>query len=213
MTLLADPDLLNNHGLVRAQNGALSVALIDRLRRGAPVVLDATLHGYTVPELWSALLRAPLVYPMLQLALLAALWALAGSGRFGAPRRDFDLATRPPVSSGAIPERSFSDGPLGSGRQVLVENTVELLHRGGHSAHMLLRYWHTTVRDLAHLNRLAGEEHAVRLRALGLALHRTDDLNAVDADVASAAARRLDARAIARLAKRIHGLRPRPIQS
>lgn len=193
IVVLAEPDLFDNFGFVQGDNAAIGVSLVLRLAAGRPIVFDASLHGYTVPELWASLLEPPLLFPVLQLLLMGALWAWSGARRFGAP------ALEPP--------------PLGAGRHVLVENTVELLHQGGHAAHMLGRYWQTTVRDMARQLRLPGEQHPARLRAVGVALNRPDAVAALDADVVDAAARRLDARALFRLVRRINVLRAAALAS
>src|SRR5204862_4422115 len=46
--VLADPDVISNHGLARSGNAALAVAMIKRLRSTTgSVVFDETIHGYT----------------------------------------------------------------------------------------------------------------------------------------------------------------------
>ena len=45
--VLSDPDVISNHGLARAGNAALAVAMIKRLRSGSgSVVFDETVHGF-----------------------------------------------------------------------------------------------------------------------------------------------------------------------
>ena len=123
LVVIADPDLLANHGLGRGENAALVVALLAPLLPAAgPVVMDETLHGFEeVPSVWRELLRPPLVLTTAQALLvgLAALWS--GSARFGRPRPE------PP--------------PLAAGKRMLLDNTADLLRHGGHLSHALRAYW------------------------------------------------------------------------
>jgi hypothetical protein len=120
--LLADPDLIQNHGLGAGENAALAVALIDRIAEpGEILVVDETLHGHgTAPHVFGALGRFPLVLALLQAALLIGVLCWIASRRFGAPLPE------PPA--------------LRPGRVALVESTAGLLLHGGHSASTLRRY-------------------------------------------------------------------------
>lgn len=129
--VLADPDVLNNFGLHTADNARFAVELIDRLRRGGPVVLDETMHGYAQqPSLLRTLLRFPLVLATMQVLVCALLVVWAAMVRFG-PRRE-----APP--------------PIAPGKDFLVRNTAALLHYGGHHAHALRRYLQLTVAAVRH---------------------------------------------------------------
>lgn len=131
LLLIADPDLLSNHGLGRGENAALVVAALARLLpEGAPVVVDETLHGFEeVPSVWRELLRLPLALAVAQALLvgMAALWS--GSARFGRPR----------------PEAP----PLAAGKRILLDNTADLLRHGGHLAHALRAYWRNALDSVA----------------------------------------------------------------
>jgi hypothetical protein len=187
--LFAEPDLFANFGLVRAGNATAAVAALDALRGDGPVVFDARVHGYDVPLLWPSLFEPPLVFATVQLVLLGLMAVAAGLPRFGA----------------AVPEAPA----LSAGRRALVENTVRLLHGGGHAAYTLGRYWQAVARDLGQRLRVPGEDHAARVRGLVAVSATPAELRALDADVADAVARRLDPRSILRLARRIAALRAR----
>jgi len=73
--VLADPDVIANHGLARDGNAALAVAVIGRLRAGnGGVVFDETVHGYVAKPAnpFMLLFRFPFVVATAQ-GLLAAL--------------------------------------------------------------------------------------------------------------------------------------------
>jgi hypothetical protein len=130
LVVVADPDLVASHGLGRGDNALLAAALVERLRGQGTVVWDETLHGFEVtPSLFRELLRFPLVAATLQatLAALALVWA--GARRFGRP------APQPPQAAG--------------GKDVLVENTAELLRHGGHVAHAVGACWRNAVEAAA----------------------------------------------------------------
>ncbi len=149
--VLADPDLVATHGLVRGENAALAVEIVEFLRAGRPVVVDETLHGQErPPDVWRELLAWPLVLVVVSAGLAAALGLWAGIGRFGAP---------PPPAP-----------PVPAGKRFLVEHTADLLEQGGHTAEALARYLDTTVAEVAKgthvpagLGAAAREEWLVRI--------------------------------------------------
>ncbi len=191
MWVLADPDLLANHGIGRADNGVELLPLVAELRGDGPVVFEESLHGYRSPALWQTLTVPPLLYPVLHIVLLAAIWLWTGVRRFGAPAPDV-------VQSAG-------------GRRVLIENTAQLVHRGGHTAYMLGRYWQAVVRDTTAQLRLAGEDHPARLRSLSASIRggaAVEPIHTLEREVQAAQA---DARPpplrLALLAGRIHRFR------
>jgi hypothetical protein len=130
--VLSDPDVIANHGLARAGNAALAVAIIKQLRSGSgSVVFDETIHGFvTVPANPLRLLfQFPFVMATLQGALALALLLWATLGRFGAPQ------PAPP--------------PLSAGRAGLLANIAKLVEFTGHHEVMIRRYVLETVRDVA----------------------------------------------------------------
>jgi len=130
LLVLADPDVIENHGLGVADHAALALDAVERVRpAGQTVVVDETLHGHErVPSLWRELFTFPLALAVLQgaLALAALIWS--GLGRFGAP------LPAPP--------------PFASGKTVLIDNTAALMRSAGHSAYALGRYFEAAVADV-----------------------------------------------------------------
>jgi hypothetical protein len=135
--VLADPDVLANHG-PGGRERRTGAAALEGLGAGeVPVVIDETLHGLDLqPSIARELFRFPLVLATTQALLVAALAVWAGLVRFGRPR--------PP------------EALLAPGKEFLVENTAALLRHGGHVAHALGAYL-----------RAAKDEVARRLRPPG----------------------------------------------
>lgn len=129
--LISDPDLFNNMGLLEGDNAAFTLALLEHIAGDRALIIDETLHGYTIVEgVWPRLFEFPLVLTTAQVGLVLLLVVLAGVRRFGPPHAD-TLA-------------------LGRGRAVLISNTARLLWYGGHSAGVLDQYWQATVRAVRH---------------------------------------------------------------
>jgi len=174
--VLADPDIIENHGLTKGRNADFALALLDGLRDGdGRVVFDETIHGMVnvVESPFRALFAFPYVIVVL-LGLAAAgllLWATAS--RFGKPR------AAPPAFD------------LGKGR--LIGNTASLLDRAGHQAFVLRRYVLVTLRDAGRVfhapPQLGDEDLAAWLDAIGKA--RRIDAHAVDILARSRADRHL----------------------
>jgi len=131
LTVLADPDVLNNFGLRTAENARFAIELIDELRHDGPVVIDETMHGYAQqPSLVRTLFRFPLVLATLQVLVCAVLAVWAAMVRFGPIR-----AAAPPIAPG---------------KDFLIRNTAALLHYGGHHTHALNRYLQLTTQAVRH---------------------------------------------------------------
>ena len=129
--VLTDPDVLNNHGLRHPENALFTVNLIERLRRGGPVVVDEVIHGYAQqPSLFRTLFRFPLVLATMQVLICALLVIWAAMVRFG-PKK-----AAPP--------------PIAPGKDFLIQNTAALLHYGGHHADALHRYLIQSVNAVKH---------------------------------------------------------------
>jgi hypothetical protein len=130
VVVLADPDIIANHGLGRAENAALALHAIGAA--GSPaktLVIDETLHGHeAAPSLWRELFHFPLVLALLQGVLAVGVLVAAGMLRFGAP---------------------LLDGPaIEPGKGVLIDNTASLLGVGGHAAVVLERYLERTLHEV-----------------------------------------------------------------
>lgn len=136
--VLADPDVLSNHGIGKGDNVAFTLALLRVLRgayresSGAPVVFDETVHGFRAAQknLMSLLFRFPFVVVTALLCASAALLILAGTGRFGAPK----------------PPRPVLD----FGKARLIANGAHLLDYAGHHDEVLRRYVRMSIRSAAH---------------------------------------------------------------
>jgi hypothetical protein len=193
--VVADPDLIANHGLGDGENAALALRAVDELlsEGGKEVVLDETLHGHvSTPSLWRELFEFPLSLATATVLFALALLLWAAMGRFGKP---------------LPPERA-----LGAGKGFLIDNTAELTRYGGHAAHALERYLHAAVQEVARASHAPAHLGPAELREWLLrAAHARkveSDLVALEREVAEVAAAppkapRLAARALA-TAGRIH---------
>lgn len=190
--VLSDPDVISNHGLARAGNAALAVALIERLRSGSGnVVFDETIHGFANATANPLLLlfRFPFVMATIQAMIAIALLLWATFGRFGTPQ--------------PAPQA------ISAGRQGLLENVAKLIEFTGHQEVMVKRYVLETLRDVGR------ELHAPRglsTAALIGWLQRVSTARGVEVDgtaiVKEAAAledgRRYNPATLVRLARQIH---------
>jgi hypothetical protein len=190
--VLADPDVIANHGLARPGNAALAVALIKRLRGASgTVVFDETIHGYTAPaeNPFSLLFRFPFVIATVQGLIAVALLLWATLARFGAPQ------SAPP--------------PLSAGRAGLLQNMAKLIEFTGHQQVMIRRYVEETIRHVArqlHAPRaLVGNALVAWLKRVGGARGVTVDCGALmqQARELGAAGRR-DQASMVRLARDTH---------
>lgn len=130
--VLSDPDVIENHGLVRGDNATFVLRAIRRVGEGrlGPVIIDETHHGYVQPpQVFRALFAYPLVVAMLHVGLLIAFVAWAGTGRFGPPR---------PEKMGIRP-----------GKDVLIGNMAELLLVGRRSPEVLQKFFRNAVATVA----------------------------------------------------------------
>src|SRR5262245_11806963 len=130
--VLADPDLMQNHGIGQAGNAGFAVARINALRgRNGNVVFDETVHGYEAQggAPWRLLFEFPFVLVTLQGLIAVGLLLWATMGRFGAPL--------PPAPA------------LQSGKYGLIQNTAKLFEFAGYQVVMLQRYVQAVVRDVA----------------------------------------------------------------
>jgi hypothetical protein len=189
--VLADPDIIANHGLAREGNAALALALIKALRQGeGSVVFDETIHGIVVRPASPFLLlfRFPFVVATVQGLLAVALLLWSALGRFGAPQ------TAPPA--------------LSAGREGLLQNMAKLVEFTGHQDVIVRRYVQETVRDAAvalHAPReLSGAGLTAWLQRVGLARGVEIDCEAVLQQAAEAGIRRRSPTALVRLARDIH---------
>jgi hypothetical protein len=190
--VLADPDVIANHGIGQGENAALALAIVNRLRgRDGPVVFDETIHGYLAQSATplALLVQFPFVVATFMVAAALGLLLWATMARFGAPQN------APP--------------PLSAGRQGLLQNVAQLITFAGHQQVMVRRYVQETVRETArqlHAPRgLSGEPLARWLTRVGEARGVTVDCAAVIGEVEQLADRRRnDLGPLVRLAREIH---------
>jgi hypothetical protein len=127
--ILADPDVMQNHGLT--QNAAFAVALINALRGGdGNVVFDETVHGFTDrPSPFWLLFEFPFVLATALGTVAIALLLWATMGRFGVP-------LTPPQA-------------LQSGKTVLIGNTAKLFEFARYQPVIVKRYVYAIIGDVA----------------------------------------------------------------
>jgi hypothetical protein len=190
--VVADPTLLENHGIWRGDNASLALSLLDTLRGdGGPVVVDETSHGFElVPSVYRELFRRPLLWTTLHLLAIAALGVWAASGRFGKPL---------PAALG-----------MTEGKHVLLANAADLMELIGATPHALRRYLDATVGRMADaLHVPTGLTPAQRVEALAA---RSSPTRAQKLRATAAAVREelLEGRRrpeLVELAQRVHHLR------
>jgi len=130
MFVLADPDLVQNHGLLRGNNADLVLAVLAHVRGDGPIVFDETLHGDGARDgIWKRAGEFPHVLVPVHLLLLTALLAWIANGRHG-PALETASAT-------------------GASKEFLIANIAALLRRGGHHGHAVRRYARLRVRRVA----------------------------------------------------------------
>ena len=130
--VLADPDVIENHGLTKGANAAFAVALINKLRGDSgTVVFDETVHGYGYVAPPASPLKLLFTFPYVLataqglLAIGLLLWATVG--RFG------KAEPVPPA--------------LDAGKRGLILNVAELLGFAGHHEIVVQRYVQEALRD------------------------------------------------------------------
>jgi hypothetical protein len=163
--VLADPDVIANHGLAREGNAALAAAILQRLRgENGRIVFDETIHGYSARAAspFMLLFRFPFVLATVQGLLAVALLLWATLARFGAPQ------TAPP--------------PLSAGRAGLLQNMAKLIEFTGHQPVMVRRYVQETMRDVA---RQLHAPRGVSVDVLVGWLRRVGSARGVDVDCAA----------------------------
>ncbi len=185
--ILADPDLLSNHGLPRRDNATLAVRILELAREEGAVVIDETMHGHRrVETVWQELFHFPLVLAIAQALLAVALLLWAGVGRFGG------LVAPPP--------------PLPPGKRYLIDHTAELLRQGRHARVALGRYMAAALADAGRALHAPPGLQAEELAGWLDRARSRKDAAALEREVAEWSADAPSARAVA-LARRIHAWR------
>lgn len=133
--VLADPDLIANHGLHRGNNARLALGLIERLlpSSDATIHFDESLHGFAIVPSLPRLLLAP---PFLAATLLV-LGTIAV------------IVWRAAVGFGSYRPSNAGTPVFGSGHEILLRNAGRLLATGDHAAYIADRYGTATVEEAA----------------------------------------------------------------
>lgn len=153
VTVVTDPDLVNNHGLRRADNGAAMLALMDAIADGQDVefVFDEAVHGFVGPPgILAALVAPPLCWfsGYLLLAGGVVAWVLG---------RGFGPQSAPPET-------------LTGDSASLVLSAANLLHATGQPESTLRRYRQARERAVAqafHIRAESADDLRAALRRLG----------------------------------------------
>jgi hypothetical protein len=189
--VLADPDVLSNHGLEDPRNAAFAVALLGALRTGdGPVVFDEALNSAPAdgPNFINRLFKPPLLPGTLLTLVGAALLLWATMPRFG--------AADPPVPA------------LDSGKRGLIDNIAALVGFSGRRAAIAARFVDASVQDVArqlHAPRgLAGNELTAWFERVGRARGvKTEIAPRIDEANELALAKRTDSAELVSLARAI----------
>ncbi len=85
--ILADPDVIANHGIGHGENASFVLDMIEALRPvDGRVLIDETLHGFRrADSLWRTILSPPFLPTAIQAGLATVLLAWASAIRFGRP--------------------------------------------------------------------------------------------------------------------------------
>lgn len=89
--ILSDPDMINTFGLARLENAVFATRLVNYLRsyESEPILMDATLHGFSRSEnLLKMLFSVPYIGATLVALASALLLGWAALIRFGPPARE-----------------------------------------------------------------------------------------------------------------------------
>jgi hypothetical protein len=190
--IVSDPDLFNNQGLGKSDNARLFHATVTGSLGASRVVVDETIHGFLRNSgMLAELFGFPLVLVLGHGVLVLGLVLWAGLGRFGKP-----LAPAP---------------ALGSGKEVLIDNTAKLMNVARQTARILPRYFEQTVRTVAaHYYLPADLPEPVllsRLQKIGNARGLDFDLAKARKEATRLAGRKHRPHEAVKLAQRLHRFR------
>jgi hypothetical protein len=174
--ILSDPDLLNNHGLIKGNNAALAVRMIDMARNKGAISFDGSVQKVVgALSLWRQLFLPPLLGMLLLAVASVALLIWHSAQRLLPPRKlDFGLA---------------------SGKMGLVENSAALFDPLEHRRFLKQRYLDSAIADIAaampSIARAQGRARIQALELLGTNRKASDSVvdlqNLVDIEGVSAA--------------------------
>ncbi len=145
--VIADPDLLNNHGLAKADNAEVLLSFVQDQLGVQSMIWDEVTHGLQQETPFLAeFVRRPLVYASLHGLLLFSVVVWAASVRFGKPL--------------PAPPRMAAD------KSSLIENTAQLLSHRGRFARSASRYFDDVVAEVAQSYHISGPDPVDELQRL-----------------------------------------------
>lgn len=196
--VLSDPDVMSNHGIMKGNNGAFMVSLVEKLssignadyRKKPTIVFDETVHGYLAQadSVLKMMLAPPFAVVTALLVLSTLMLLLAGFSRFGAP-----VAPKP---------------VLDFGKEQLIDNCARLLDYGGHHAVVLDKYVRMTINSAARTLHAPGGLNGGRLAewadTVGRSRGTSESCAALLRDLSNASDGRADISRLTELARRAH---------
>lgn len=129
--IVADPDMLSNHGLFAGRNAEFAMGIINALRpgRGGVVFNESTAGTPHSANALTAMLQFPFIIVTIQLLAASAFLLWAAMPRFGLP----------------VPAPQM----LAAGKQRLIRNAANLLRFSGHPEVIITSYVRLSVRAVA----------------------------------------------------------------
>lgn len=174
--ILSDPDLLNNHGLIKGNNATLAVRILDKARNKGAISFDGSVQKIIgAMSLWRQLFLPPLLgLLLLAVASIGLLIWHSAQRLLPATKRDVGLA---------------------NGKMGLVENSAALFDPLEHRRFLKQRYLESAIADIAtvmpSIARLQGNARMQALELLGTNRKASDSIgalqNLVDIEGVSAA--------------------------
>jgi hypothetical protein len=184
--VLAEPDLMNTHGLKDLQTARLAASLIQAMRVGdGPVIFDLTLAGYRrSPDLLRLAFEPPLLGATICALLAALLMGVHAAVRFGSP---------------AARERSLALGKKG-----LADNSAALIAMVGREHRIVPRYALAIRRRVARIVGVPSDTRDDELNALLDRLRRRNDTAQPIASLLAEAGGAEDASDALRVARKLY---------
>jgi hypothetical protein len=184
--VLAEPDLMNTHGLKDLATARVAMAIIQSIRSGdGPVVFDLTLAGYRrSPNPLRLAFEPPLLGATLCALLAALLMGVHAAVRFGSPLE--------------------SKRSLALGKQALADNSAALIAMAGREHRIVPRYALAMRRRAARIVGVPADTRDEELNLLLDRLRRRNDTAQPIASLLAEAGRAEDASDALRVARKLY---------
>ena len=184
--VLAEPDLMNTHGLKDLATARVAMTIIEAIRDGnGPVVFDLTLAGYRrSPNPLRLAFEPPMLGATLCALLAALLMGVHAAVRFGSP---------------VVGGRS-----LALGKQALADNSAALIAMTGREHRIVPRYAAAIRRRVARIVGVPADTRDEELNALLDRLRRRNDTAQPIASLLTEAGRAEDASDALRVARKLY---------